>query len=146
MAQLRLQHKIEVSTWAQCSAGSSTIYESLIEVCRQRAAELAISREGIDVLSGCAPGLAGKILGHRQVKKLGPTTLKPMLQVLGLKLLVIEDDRETSLTLSIREPVQASQQRFGVDGRARYAQKKLPPPEPVLTIVHSGRMRHSKYG
>jgi hypothetical protein len=43
-------------------------YESLIEVCRQRAEELAISRQGIDVLSGCAPGLAGKILGHRQTK------------------------------------------------------------------------------
>ena len=71
-------------------------YESLIEVCRQRADELALSREGIDVLSGCAPGLAGKILGHRQIKKLGPTTLKPILQVLGLKLLVIEEDREAS--------------------------------------------------
>jgi hypothetical protein len=52
--------------------------------------------EGIDGLAGCAPGLAGKILGHRQTKKLGPTTLKPILQVLGLKLLVIEDDREAS--------------------------------------------------
>jgi hypothetical protein len=88
-------------------------YESLIEVCRQRAAELAISREGIDLLSGCAPGLAGKILGHRQAKKLGPTTLKPILQVLGLKLLVIEDDHETALTLAVREPVHARQQRFG---------------------------------
>src|ERR1700730_2938986 len=78
-------------------------YESLIEVCRQRAVELALSRECIDGLSGCAPGLAGKILGHRQAKKLGPTTLKPILQALGLKLLVIEDDRETALTLAVRE-------------------------------------------
>jgi hypothetical protein len=125
-------------------------YESLIEVCRQRADELAISREGIDVLSGCAPGLAGKILGHRQIKKLGPTTLKPILQVLGLKLLVIEDDREASLTLSIREPVKSSQQRFG--NISRLTPKLLEAtPQPVgtpsLTIVNGGRKRGvTKYG
>jgi hypothetical protein len=118
-------------------------YESLIEVCRQRAAELELSREGIDVLSGCAPGLAGKILGHRQIKKLGPTTLKPVLQVLGLKLLVIEDDREASLTLSIREPVKSSQQRFG--NVSRLTPKLLA--SPSLTVVNGGRKRGvTKYG
>jgi hypothetical protein len=115
-------------------------YESLIEICRERAAELAISREGIDVLSGCAPGFAGKVLGHRQAKKLGPTTLKPILQVLGLKLLVLEDDHETSLTLSIREPVQGSQQRM--NNTARLSAKLLPASHgPALTIVNGGRKR-----
>ena len=119
-------------------------YESLIEVCRQRAAELAISREGIDVLSGCAPGFAGKILGHRQAKKLGPTTLKPILQALGLKLLVIEDDHETSLTLSIREPVHSSQQRM--NNTARLSAKLLPAPGPTLKVVHNPRrIRGGKY-
>jgi hypothetical protein len=119
-------------------------YESLIEVCRQRATELAISREGIDVLSGCAPGFAGKILGHRQAKKLGPTTLKPILQALGLKLLVIEDDRETALTLSIREPVHSSQQRF--NNVSRLTAKLLAPP-PSLTVVHARPKRGvTKYG
>jgi hypothetical protein len=119
-------------------------YESLIEVCPQRADELAISREGIDVLSGCAPGLAGKILGHRQVKKLGPTTLKPILQALGLKLLVIEDDRETALTLAVREPVQSSQQRM--NNTARLTPKLLASP-PALTVVNGGRKRGvTKYG
>jgi hypothetical protein len=122
-------------------------YESLIEVCRQRAEELAISREGIDGLSGCAPRFAGKVLGHRQRKKLGPETLKPILQALGLKLLVIEDDRETALTLAAREPVQSSQQRFGIDGRLRYAQKHLPASGPALKIVSGGRKRGvTKYG
>jgi hypothetical protein len=125
-------------------------YESLIEICRQRADELALSREGIDVLSGCAPGLAGKILGHRQIKKLGPTTLKPILQVLGLKLLVIEDDREASLTLSIREPVKSSQQRF--NNLSRLTPKLLPPsPRPAgppdLKIVPNRQKRGvTKYG
>ena len=116
-------------------------YESLIEICRQRADELEISRDGIDGLAQCAPGLAGKILGHRQIKKLGPTTLKPILQVLGLKLLVIEDDREASLTLSIREPVQSSQQRM--NNTARLTPKLLPPPGP--TIVHDRPRRGGKY-
>lgn len=119
-------------------------YESLIEICRQRASELAISREGIDLLSGCAPGFAGKVLGHRQAKKLGPSTLKPMLQVLGLKLLVIEDDREAALTLSIREPVQSSQQRFNNVSRLS---PKLLASSPALTIVNGGRKRGvTKYG
>jgi hypothetical protein len=119
-------------------------YESLIEIFRQRAEELAISREGIDDLSGCAPGLAGKILGHRQAKKLGPATLKPFLQVLGLKLLVIEDDHETSLTLSIREPVQSSRQRM--NNTARLSAKLLPAPEPTLKVIHNPpRIRGGKY-
>jgi hypothetical protein len=124
-------------------------YESLIEICRQRADELAISREGIDLLSGCAPGFAGKVLGHRQAKKLGPSTLKPMLQVLGLKLLVLEDDREAALTLSIREPVKTSQQRFG--NTSRLTPKLLEAPQrpagpPSLSIVRSGKRGVTKYG
>ena len=121
-------------------------YQGLIEVCRQRAEELAISRSGIDDLGFLPNGFAGKALGRGQAKKMGPLTLGPMLQVLGLKLLIIEDDAATARTLALREPVQASQQRFGVDGRSRYAQKQLPAPKPVLKIVHSGRMRYSKYG
>jgi len=125
-------------------------YESLIEVCRQRADELAISRECIDGLSGCAPGLAGKILGHRQAKKLGPTTLKPILQVLGLRLLAIEDDRETALTLAVREPVQSSQQRFNNVSRLTpklLAAAPQPAGVPSLTIVTGGRKRGvTKYG
>jgi hypothetical protein len=119
-------------------------YESLIEVCRQRADELALSREGIDELSGCAPGFAGKVLGHRQAKKLGPSTLKPILQVLGLRLMVIEDDREASLTLSIREPVKSSQQRFNNVSRLT---PKLLASSHALTIVNGGRKRGvTKYG
>jgi hypothetical protein len=62
---------------------------------------------------------------------------------LGLKLLVIEDDHETSLTLSIREPVQSSQQRM--NNTARLTPKLLPPPAP--TIVKGAQKRGTtKYG
>ena len=121
-------------------------YESLIEVCRERADELAISRSGIDVLSGCANGFAGKVLGHRQAKKMGPLTLGPMLQgSLGLKLLIIEDEAATQRsTLALRTPVQANQQRLRqcVTPHAETAAAS-----PLLTIVNGGRKRGvTKYG
>ena len=125
-------------------------YQGLIEVCRQRAAELAISRSGIDEVSGLPNGMAGKILGDRQVKKIGPLTLGPLLQTLGLKMLIIEDDDATAKTLARRTPVQANQQRFG--NVSRLAPALLPAPQPPagrssLTIVHDRQKRGvTKYG
>jgi hypothetical protein len=119
-------------------------YQGLIEICRQRAKELAISRSGIDDLSGLPNGFAGKALGARQRKGLGPQTLGPLLQVLGLKLLIIEDDAATARTLGIRTPVQANQQRF--NNVSRLTPKLLGGP-PTLTIVKGGRKRGTtKYG
>jgi hypothetical protein len=118
-------------------------YQGLIEVCRQRAEELAISRSGIDDLGFLPNGFAGKALGRGQAKKMGPLTLGPMLQVLGLKLLIIEDEAATQRTLALRTPVQANQQRFGNVSRLT---PKLPPP-PSLTVVNGGRKRGvTKYG
>jgi hypothetical protein len=46
-------------------------YAGLVEICRQRAVELEISRCGIDSISGLAEGQAGKILGRKQKKEDG---------------------------------------------------------------------------
>ena len=94
-------------------------YQGLIEVCRQRAAELAISRSGIDEVSGLPNGMAGKILGDRQVKKMGPLTLGPLLQTLGLKMLIIEDDAATAKTLARRTPVRATSNALGTSRVSR---------------------------
>jgi hypothetical protein len=75
-------------------------YEGLAEICRQRAAELEITRGGIDDLSDLPNGFARKVLGSRQRKKMGPLTLGPMLPVLGLKMLIIEDEASTVRTLA----------------------------------------------
>jgi hypothetical protein len=130
-------------------------YDGLIEICRQRAEELAISREGIDDLSGLADGLAGKLLGKRRRKNMGPTSLGPMLQALGLRLLIIEDEAATARTLALRTPVQSNQQRFG--NVCRISKTLLPPsstpassppPPPVsrahLRVIQS--KRRGKYG
>jgi hypothetical protein len=101
-----------------------TDYRTLVETCRARADELALSRSEIDRLGGFPDGYSGKLLGKASVddvgfprkkssKKIWPVALESMLGVLGLKILLIEDDAATARTIARRDPVAASRQRFG---------------------------------
>jgi hypothetical protein len=62
---------------------------------------------------------AGKLLGKdggtpgREHKKMWPVALESMLGVLGLKILLIENDAATARTLALRAPLDHRQQRFG---------------------------------
>jgi hypothetical protein len=129
-------------------------YRALVESCRARADELGISRLEIDRLGGLPAGYAGKILGKdggepgRKHKKMWPVALESMLGVLGLKILLIEDDAATAKTLALRTPVQSNQQRFG--NVCRISAKLLPPPSqsaspPILTVVSGKRRGVTKY-
>jgi hypothetical protein len=129
-------------------------YRGLVEVCRARADELELSRLEIDRLGGLPAGYAGKLLGKdggasgRKHKKMWPVALESMLGVLGLKILLIEDDAATARTLALRTPVDRANQRFG--NVCRISAKLLPKPSqpaspPILTVVSSKR-RGSKYG
>jgi hypothetical protein len=137
-------------------------YDGLVEICRQRADELEISRCGIDSISGLAAGQAGKILGRKQKKRMGPVSLGLMLETLGLKMLIIEDEAATARTRSLRTPVDRCNQRF--DNKCN-SQKQLPKgaapkrSEPVLIPgtsklspsrahlrVVQGKRKGSKYG
>jgi hypothetical protein len=121
-------------------------YKDLVEACRQRANELGLSRLEIDRIGGLPAGYAGKLLAVKCKKRLGPISLETMLGVLGLKILLIEDEAATARTLALREPVDCSQQRFG--NVCRISAKVLPPtqlPPPTLTVV-SGKRRAGKYG
>jgi hypothetical protein len=71
-----------------------------------------------------------------------PVGFESMLGVLGLKILLIEDEAATARTLALRTPVDRSNQRFGNVSRLT---PKLPAPAPQLagpppslTIVRSG--------
>jgi hypothetical protein len=131
-------------------------YRGLVETCRARADELGISRLEIDRLGGLPAGYAGKLLGKgggeagRKNKKMWPFALESMLGVLGLKILLIEDDAATARTLALRTPVDRSNQRFG--NVCRISAKLLPPPSqptspPLLTVVSAKRSaRGGKYG
>jgi hypothetical protein len=127
-------------------------YRTLVETCRARADELGISRLEIDRLGGLPAGYAGKLLGKDgadgRKKKMWPIALESMLGVLGLKILLIEDDAATARTLALRTPVDRANQRFG--NVCRISAKLLPKPSqtaspPLLTIVADKRRRGSKY-
>jgi hypothetical protein len=136
-------------------------YRALVEACRARADELALSRAEIDRLGGLPAGYAGKLLGKAAVddvsypqkkssKKMWPVALEAMLGVLGLKILLIEDDTATARTLALRVPVDERQQRFGNVCRlsAKLLEKPSQPTSPpLLTVVSAKRStRGSKYG
>ena len=66
-------------------------YDELISAFRARADELQITRETIDAVSGLQCGYSGKLLGNAPIRQLGKVSLGPMLQTLGLALVVVED-------------------------------------------------------
>ena len=130
-------------------------YRTLIEICRSRCDELALSRSELDRISGLPCGYSGKILGKgggapgKKNKKMWPVSLELMLGALGLRILLIEDEAATARTLALRAPVQSNQQRF--DNISRLTPKLLAPTQlagpPSLTIVNGGRKRGvTKYG
>jgi hypothetical protein len=128
-----------------------TDYQTLVATCRARADELDLSRAEIDRLSGLPSGYAGKLLGRDgrgpRKKKMWPVALESMLGVLGLKILIIEDEVATARTLALRTPVDRANQRFG--NVCRISATLLPPPStpaspPRLTDV--SKRRGSKYG
>jgi hypothetical protein len=122
-------------------------YRTLVETCRARAEELELSRLEIDRLGGLPTGYAGKLLGKdggapgRKHKKMWPVALESMLGVLGLKILLIEDDVATARTLALRTPVQNHQQRFG--NVCRISAKLLPKPsQPASPVKEPASRAH----
>jgi hypothetical protein len=67
-------------------------YGDLIEALRLRAEQLDISRSTIDGLAGIADGLASKILGLGQTKRIGLQSLEPLLRSLSVRLVIEHDD------------------------------------------------------
>jgi len=79
-------------------------YADLIEICRARAELLDLTRLETDRLAGLADGHAGHLLSRTFSKVFGPVTLLPVLQTLGLRMLLVEDPELTAHTLRCREP------------------------------------------
>jgi hypothetical protein len=88
-------------------------YAELVDALRDRANEMQISRCDIDEISGLASGYAGKLLSASPAKIFGPISMGPMLEVLGLRVVLVEDTGLTKATESRRTPVDRSNQRFG---------------------------------
>lgn len=68
-----------------------TSYDELIAALRARADELKITRETLDAVSGLQSGYSGKLLAPVPIRQFGRTSLGPMLQAMGLAIVLIED-------------------------------------------------------
>jgi hypothetical protein len=72
---------------------------------------MQVSRTELDFLAGLPDGFAGKCLSAKPVKNMGPKTLGPVLESLGLILLLVEDPAARDKTLARRTPFQAHNRR-----------------------------------
>jgi hypothetical protein len=141
-----------------CIARPVTGYKGLVETCRQRANELAVSRLELDRLAGLPAGYSAKLLGKEggalKPKRMWPASLEVILQTLGLQIIIIEDHAATSRTLSRRVPVDLAQQRFDAShwrNSKTVPQLAAPQKEPAAASrahlrVIQGKRRGSKYG
>ncbi len=135
-------------------------YADVIRALRDRTAELQISMVAIDSIAGLSDGYAAKLLSLSPAKVLGPISMGPTLETLGLRLMLVEDTAATARTLAHRDPVDRSNQRFGNKNNSRPQLKiessvEIPriaaPPrnEPVsrahLRVIQD-RRRGSKWG
>jgi hypothetical protein len=135
-------------------------YQGLVETFRARAAELELSRAEIDRLSGLPNGYAGRLLGsaalapgaNKQRRRMLPTALDLMLEVLGLKILFVVDEVAEARTLALRDPVDRANQRFDNKCNSKPQVPKIAAPanEPAPMVSHlrvvSTKRRVSKYG
>jgi hypothetical protein len=94
-----------------------TTYTELIAGIQARLGELGIRQVDFDVLAGFAPGLAGKVFGPSQVKRLGPEKLFDAIRAAGLKLKLEAGpkqlERMRKQIAENCEPRQAKQARMG---------------------------------
>lgn len=72
-------------------------YDELQAAMRVRADALKISREKIDAVSGLPKGFASKVLAEVPLRRLGPDTVGHMIWALGIKLLVVEDEKTMAM-------------------------------------------------
>jgi hypothetical protein len=135
-------------------------YPAFIEAIRDRTVDLQISRLEIDRIAGLPTGFSGKALSRNPVKRIGLVSLGPLLETLGLIIMIVEDPAACDRTLARRAPVDVNNQRFGNKCNSPASLKiesaesvKIAAPqriEPPAARAHlrviQGKRRGSKYG
>jgi hypothetical protein len=71
-----------------------TDYDGFIAAIVARMTAIGITHEGLEAL-GFAKGHIGKLLAPNRSKNVGPKTFGPLLQLLGIKLIAVEDKEGT---------------------------------------------------
>ena len=67
-------------------------YAGVVDLLRRRKAELGLTCEVLDEITGLPSGYTGKVLGPKYVKRLGPLSLGLMMQAMSLKMRIMSDD------------------------------------------------------
>ena len=88
-------------------------YSALIDALRERSDQMELARVELDRISGLADGHSGKLLSKTPSKSLGLRSVGPVLETLGLILLVIEDPVARDKTLARRTAFDVRQRRLG---------------------------------
>lgn len=77
-----------------CVYGVATDYDGMIELVRYRLEELNTTHESVDDVSGLHGGYCSKLVAPKPIKSMGKASMGPMLQTLGLALIVVRDDAQ----------------------------------------------------
>lgn len=75
-----------------CVYGVANDYQALLETIRFRILELQTTHEAIDTVSGLHSGYTSTIAAN--IKSMGRVSMGPMLQTLGLALIIVRDDEQ----------------------------------------------------
>ena len=97
-------------------------YDELIRALRKRADELKITRETIDAVTGLQGGYSAKLLASVPIRMLGRVSFGPILQCLGIILIVAEDP--TQLERISRQFEKRSRPAAFYAGNAMLAKKR----------------------
>jgi hypothetical protein len=95
-------------------------YGELITALRARADELKISRITIDSVTGLPGGYSSKLLASVPIRTLGRASFGPMLQALGLRLIVIEDPESLERFADQRDQRERAMPAAGTDEVLRF--------------------------
>lgn len=75
-----------------CVYGVASDYQGMVELVRFRLEELQTTHESVDEVSGLHGGYTSKIVAPIPIKSMGKVSMGPILQTLGLALIVVRDD------------------------------------------------------
>ena len=94
--------------------GEFSDYNELISALRARAAELNLSGQAIDTVSGLADRYAAKLLGPQQIRRLGATSFGPFFGALAVRGVLVEDKAAVAKLRSRTTPRNERYVRNGV--------------------------------
>ena len=89
-------------------------YDELLNGLRLRAAELNLSGEGLDCVSGLPERYTQKLLGPNPIRRLGAISLGPFLNALAVRGVLVEDKAAVERLRSQTTPRQAQYARPGM--------------------------------